>query len=124
MKSKTVLVKFNEEALKHYAYKTFITDLAVGDCVLVNARGLYQLVQVTALEEDMTEEQKKAATAWIIDKIDIDRYNKAMETLKKEEVLRRKAAERFKQISEENLWKMAAKDDEQLASILKELEIV
>lgn len=59
---------------KSYNYMTDIPEVGQGDLVVIESRGDFKLVTVGAPVRQ-TPENLQRATAWIVDKVDLDAHN-------------------------------------------------
>ena len=116
--------KNNSTDIEVHAYKG---ELKVGDYVICdNAYGNNALSVRIVIETDV---QLKDITTNVVDGevmgvADVSAYLVRKENEKKAKELKKKMAERAKAYQEEAFWRMMAKEDEQMAELLKEFEEV
>lgn len=118
MMKKTTVVSVNfEGSSKNYAFLTFESDLAVGDKVVVECTTGYQVVTVSSLVGD-----RKAANAYIIQKVDLKSFNAHKEAAIKYASIKRRMRARREEFFEMQEYKELAGKDAKMSELLKELD--
>lgn len=114
-----VAVDFNSAfSNKLYHFKCDIEGIDVGDKVVVDtANGL----AVAEVAKVITEGSNKA-TKWVVDKIDMSAHEARLEKQKKLEELKEKMEQRRKEIQEFEIYRILAKEDEEMAELVKNLD--
>jgi uncharacterized membrane protein len=93
-------------------------DLKTGDAVVCDTiRGLV-VGNVVAVLDTLT----KNAVKMIVDKVDMDNYNKRLEIEKRKRMIKDKMVERRKEIEEKIIYKTLAEVDPMMAKLLNEYE--
>jgi dolichyl-phosphate-mannose--protein O-mannosyl transferase len=114
---KKVGVQFKGSSTE-YTFFTDLEDLKVDDYVVCDTRIGVSLGQVANLY--VSEEQASKANKWIIQKVDMTAHEARMEKMKKAESIKRKMMNRKKKLEEEAIYQMMAKEDTEMAALLKE----
>jgi len=124
MKYKTVLVAFVDQegnaGGKDYTYFTDF-DLNNGDVVVVQARdfcGLARVVKTSGL----IKTERDRATRWVICKVDFDSVAEKEEKMWVIQELRGMLQEYEEKFGEEQIYRILAKDDPKIATLLAEYD--
>jgi hypothetical protein len=119
---KTVSVKFaTDYAHKAYAYMTDISDVAVGDTVVVESpHSGFTCVKVTAIDESATAVTK--ATKWVVCKVDAEAYRARVEREKQKGVILAKLLKIQKEVLERDMFSQLAALDPEAATLVEQLK--
>lgn len=124
MVKKAVLVCFDASE-KKYAYATYDDSIKVGDVCLVGVYGNddmgneLKLVEVVEISTDVWE--LKQAKKMILSKVDLGAYLAGREYEAKFAELVAKAERRYAEMEKLAKWKIIAENDDEMRSILSEL---
>jgi hypothetical protein len=125
---KVVLVQFEawlkigEDSLhnKDYAYFTNIEDLNVLDKVVVCVQGELKITTVSKVF-GIEEYKGRKAHSWIVDRVDVDAFQKEQEKQEKVQEIRNRINARKKQVEEMTVLKLLAQEDDEMKGLLTEL---
>lgn len=121
MRKRIAVCEFYEGG-KGYAYITYDDSIEVGDEALVYSRDQYQIVNVTEIYEDGTNEDM--ATAYIQSKVDRTAWNKGLEMERRVNEIKNKIRRRFSELEEESRWRLIADRDAELSSLINEMDSI
>ncbi len=111
----------NKVGNKKYSYFTDMEDLDWQDIVVVETRyGTRVAVFMNYLGESSKDSEK--ASAWIIQKVDLNRLEAKKAKQKQIRDIKAKLLERKSKIEERQIFEIMAKSDPTLASLLKEYD--
>ncbi|NFA43997.1 hypothetical protein EXM65_15835 [Clostridium botulinum] len=111
----------NKVGNKKYSYFTDMEDLDWQDTVVVETRyGIRVAVFMNYLGESSKDSEK--ASAWIIQKVDLNRLEAKKAKQKQIRDIKAKLLERKSKIEERQIFEIMAKSDPTLASLLKEYD--
>lgn len=115
---KYVEVKYNTS----YNTYEFMTDLEIakGDTVVCDSSNGFQVAKVLKVSDEPINHRK--VHKWIVDKVNVEAHNERMSKEKKLKELRQKMEQRRKKIETIQVYRLLAQEDEEMASLLKELE--
>ena len=105
---------------KQYCYLTDITDLKKGEYVAVETQ--YGINVAIFEKYSNTQNDRDLATAWIIQKIDVASLVNKKEKLVALNAIKDKLDSRKKEIEERKIYEMMAKDDPDMAELLKKYD--
>jgi len=111
-----VIVQF-DSGYKQYDFKSDIEGLQVNDKVVVDTAMGYSVGTVVGFKD-----VSKAATKWVIQKVDLDGHTTRLEKEKKMAELKLKMEKRRKELQEIEIYQILAKEDEGMAELLKEYQ--
>lgn len=109
-----VVVEF-DSGYKHYDFKNDIAGLVVGDKVVVDASPGISVATVVGFKD-----VSKAATKYIIQKVDLDTHKARLEKDKKLAEIKAKMEKRRKELQEIEIYQILAKEDSDMAKLLEE----
>lgn len=117
MKLKTIGARFDTSTYaKTYNFLADI-ELTVGDKVVVETQ--HGLSVATVVE---VHERIKQASKFVVQKVDTEAHAKRVERESKRRELKEKMEARRKQLEEVNIYRILAKEDEEIAALLSEYE--
>lgn len=102
---------------KEYDYLTFLDDLKIGDLVVVETRYGYKVAKISDLKEF-----SEYARSFVIDKIDLDQFNKTKQRLAREAEIRRSIEAQLEEEKRLQIYREAAQSNKNIADLLAELE--
>ncbi|HDR3499677.1 TPA: hypothetical protein QCN48_005142 [Bacillus toyonensis] len=115
---KFVEVTFDNNAYsKKYVFKNDIEGLAVGDKVVVETANGFSVATINNFLET-----SKIGTKFVVQKIDVEAHNTRLEKEKKLATVKAKMEERRKKLQEIEIYKILAKEDSEMATLLAEME--
>lgn len=117
MAVKVVEVKFDDYGSK-YNFKTDIEGIAVGDKVVVDTAHGFSVATVTSLEQHTT----KKATKFVVQVIDVAKHEERLEREAKRLAMVSKMEARRKKLQEMEIYRLLAKEDEEMAKLLEEYQ--
>lgn len=118
MTKKFAKVQFNSNTYgKDYVFKNDIEDLEVGDQVVVDTRYGYSVATVIEFME-----QSNIGSKYLVQKIDISAHKVRLEKERKLKEIKAKMDARRKKLEEIEIYEMLAKQDEEMAGLLKMLK--
>jgi len=108
---------------KRYSYLTDIEDLDWEDTLVVETRyGMRVAVFMNYLEENSAAAKK--ASAWIVQKVDSSQVELSKVKHKKLQDVKNKLRVRKENLEEINLFKLMAKEDEEMRNLLSEYDAI
>ncbi|MDA1509591.1 hypothetical protein ORN01_25375 [Bacillus cereus] len=115
---KFVEVTFDNNAYsKNYVFKNDIEGLVIGDKVVVETANGFSVGTIKGFLET-----SKIGTKYVVQKIDLDSHKLRLEKEKKLATVKAKMEARRKQLQEIEIYKILAKEDSEMATLLSELE--
>lgn len=118
---KTVKVKFAESYNnKSYDFLCDIDDIEIGDYVVTDSANGLGVAKVQEINDGVSSK----ATKFIVQKIDMEKHNIRLEQQKRVATLRQKLEDRRKALQEMHVYQLLAKEDPEMALLLKEYEEV
>lgn len=114
--TKIAVVRF-EGNTKQYDFKTDIEGLDAGDKVVVDTSIGFSIAKVHSIKD-----VSKAATKWVVQKVDLAGHQVRLEKEKKFQGIKDKMETRRKELEEVNIYRILAKEDEGMALLLKEMD--
>lgn len=114
-----VSVKFEDyEYAKAYSFLNDIEGLAVGDKVVADTtRGL----QVGTISK-ISDTPINKATKYLVQKVDLEKHEARKAKAKQQAELKKKMEARRKQLQENEIYRILAKEDEEMAKMLEEFD--
>lgn len=112
---KTIGVRFIGQTShneKDYSYFTDLTDLVVGDTVVVDTVNGFKTATVTLLCADET-----SACRWVVCKVNAEAFKEKLEELKRKQFILRQMKDRLDQVNLLERCQEAAKVDEEMAKL-------
>ena len=114
---KTVKVKFAESYNnKSYDFLCDIDDIEIGDYVVTDSANGLSVAKVQEINDGVSSK----ATKFIVQKIDMEKHNIRLEQQKRVATLKKKLDERWKMLREIHVYQLLAKEDPEMALLLKE----
>ena len=107
---------------KEYAYKTYDPDIKEGDTALVEVNGQLKLVSVRRIVSDPSASEFGKATKFLMSRIDMSWFDKGRSIEDEEKKLQARIKARYNALEEEAKWRLLAKDDPELASLISKLD--
>lgn len=106
---------------KEYTYASYEEDFKVGELAIVKANGQFKVVEAKSVygKEDFDGSN---ITAEIVCKIYTTKYNQRCEERAKKQVLKEKMDKKVKELQNLAIYEMLAKEDKELAELLKEFK--
>lgn len=127
MKKNFVQVKFDGTE-RFYGYYSYDESIAVGDKVLVDANGKLTIVIVMDVKsiDDLNGNERMICKQYdlkhILCKLDFTAYEAGMEYERKVKDIQNKLRERYEKVEEMAKYKLMAESDEEMKSLIAELE--
>lgn len=116
-----LLDRSNETGDKKYSYFTDLEDLDWQDTVVVETRyGIKTAVFMNYVDTDSVAAEK--ASAWIIQKVDLEGLEEKKVKQKRLQEIKTKLIERKAKIEERQIFELMAQSDSQMANLLKEYD--
>lgn len=116
-----LLDRSNEIGDKRYSYFTDLEDLDWQDTVVVEIRyGIKTAVFMNYVDTDSVAAEK--ASAWIIQKVDLEGLDEKKVKQKRLQEIKTKLLERKSKIEERQIFELMAQSDSQMANLLKEYD--
>ncbi|WP_324658944.1 hypothetical protein [Bacillus cereus] len=106
----------NNTYSKKYVFKNDITDLVIGDKVVVETANGLSVATISGFLET-----SKIGTKFVVQKIDMVAHNNRLEKEKKLATVKAKMEERRKKLQEIEIYKILAKEDSEMAKLLAEM---
>lgn len=114
---KIVQVEFDQTPYKHYEFKCGDETVNLGDYVVVDTSVGIGVAKVVGFKE-----VSKLATRWVIQKVDMTKHEERLEREKKMKEVKAKMEARRKKLQEREIYILLAKEDDEMANLLKEYE--
>lgn len=124
-----ILVMFGKENSKDddfngYAYFADSEDnIKKGDFVVVFARNTFKVVRVV-LTRGLTAKQRSRASKWIVQKINVEQYEKRVKQEEISQEIKNALTEEKERMEDIFIYEKLAKDNSRIADLLKELKDV
>lgn len=116
-----LLDRSDEIGNKRYSYFTDLEDLDWQDTVVVETRyGIKTAVFMNYVDTDSVAAEK--ASAWIIQKVDLEGLDEKKAKQKRLQEIKTKLLERKAKIEERQIFELMAQSDSQMANLLKEYD--
>lgn len=118
---KYVSVKFESYSYaKAYHFLSDIEELAVGDTVVTDTTRGLQVGTVTSVSDTPSSK----ATKYIVQKVDMVKHEERKAKAKQQAELKKKMEARRKQLQENEIYRILAKEDEEMAKMLEEFDSI
>lgn len=101
---------------KQYQFVTDIQDLKIGDVVVVHTDNGYKTAFFIKYDETSVFENPK----WMVQKVDTDSHKVKLERERKAKFIKKKMQERRAKLEEIQVYKILAKEDEDMKQLLQE----
>lgn len=103
---------------KQYQFVTDIQDLQIGDVVVVHTANGYKTAFFVKYDETSVFENPK----WIVQKVNTDSHKVKLERERKAKIIKKKMEERRAKLEAIQVYKILAKEDEEMMKLLKEYD--
>lgn len=103
-----------------FKYECEVIDIKVGDKVIVESRNGLGIATVKTVIRLAVGEKYEKATAWVVQKVDMEAHNRRKFREKEAKKLKRKLDERRQQVEESIVYNMLAQSDPEFAKMLSD----